>query len=814
MACVAIAALLVTSLLAAPQASAARTEFYGIAQGAPIDRRDLETMAAARVQTDRFLLFWGAVEPIHGSFRWEATDRLIGSLASHGVRAVPAFWGNPDWVYGASARPPIDSAFAQQAWQGFLKAAVARYGPGGSYWTNVYPQEFPNSAPLPVQSWQVWNEPNLKKYFAPYPSPGQYAQLLRLSVGAIKSRDPKARVVLAGMPGWGDFTAWDFLDSLYSVPRIKAYFDAAALHPYARDLDHFRLSIERFRAVMMDHNDGATPLWLTELAWGSAPPDSFGINKGPAGQAEMLSDSYKTILSHRGVWNVQRLFWYHLRDPVHPVATCSFCASAGLLEPDRTPKPAFSAFKSFSAETAAPRASITAGPGDGGLTRDPTPTFTLSSNEPGTTFTCRVDSDSFAACGSPFTTATLADGSHLLEVKAIDAAGNESTIASRSFTVDTSAPAVTISSGPAEGSTSSERNPSLSFASTEPGSSFDCELDASGFESCNSPFALSGLADGSHTFRVRATDAAGNRGPTASRTWTVDGPLNVSITSGPASGSVINDPTPSFAFSSAPVGAELSCRLDDDAFAGCASPFTTSGLFDGDHTFTVQAADGAGESAVASREFTVDTAAPAVRIEGPRRIETATRTASATFTLKVSERAVLRCAVGSKPVTSCSSPYRTPKLRQGTGILEVRATDRAGNVGTERKRFEIVRNLGGAPPLGAPGAPSHPRCRGVAATLIGAGGADRLRGTDGRDVIIGFGGDDKISGRGGDDLICARHGDDSATGGPGNDRIFGGPGADHIRGRAGRDGIWGRSGFDYCGGVSPSRGFGCERFPP
>jgi Bacterial Ig-like domain/RTX calcium-binding nonapeptide repeat (4 copies)/Glycosyl hydrolase catalytic core len=730
LACVAILALLATSLLAAPQASAARTEFYGIAQGAPIDRRDLETMAAARVQTDRFLLFWGAVEPIHGSFRWEATDRLVGSLASHGVRAVPAFWGNPDWVYGASARPPIDSAFAQQAWQGFLKAAVTRYGPGGSYWTNVFSQQFPNSAPLPVQSWQVWNEPNLKKYFVPYPSPGQYARLLRLSVGAIKSRDPKARVVLAGMPGWGDFTAWDFLDSLYSVPGIKAYFDAAALHPYARDLDHFRLSIERFRAVMTHHNDGATPLWLTELAWGSAPPDSFGINKGPTGQAEMLSDSYQTILSHRGAWNVQRLFWYRMRDPVNPVATCSFCASAGLLEPDRTPKPALSAFEGFSAETTAPRASITAGPGDGGLTRDPTPTFTLSSNEAGTTFTCRVDSGSFAACGSPFTTANLADGSHLLEVKAIDAAGNESTIAARSFTVDT------------------------------------------------------------------------------------EDPFNVSITAGPASGSVINDPTPSFAFSTEPPGAELSCRLDDDAFAACASPFTTSALFDGDHTFTVRAADGAGESAVASREFTVDTTAPAVRIEGPRRIETASKTASATFTLKVSERALLRCALDLKPVTSCSSPYRTPKLRQGTGILEVRATDRAGNVGTERKRFEIVRNLGGARPPGAPGAPSHPRCRGVAATLIGSGGANRLRGTDGPDVIVGFGGDDKISGRGGDDLICARHGDDAATGGPGNDRIFGGPGADHIRGRAGRDGIWGRSGFDYCGGVSPSRGFGCERFPP
>ena len=86
------------------------------------------------------------------------------------------------------------------------------------------------------------------------------------------------------MPGYGDPKAWDFLDDLYDVPGVKDNFDAAALHPYARDIDQFRDAIQQFRAVMTNHGDGATPLWLTELAWGSAPPDQFGINKGLAGQ--------------------------------------------------------------------------------------------------------------------------------------------------------------------------------------------------------------------------------------------------------------------------------------------------------------------------------------------------------------------------------------------------------------------------------------------------------------------------------------------------------------------------------------------------
>ncbi len=172
-----------------------------------------------------------------------------------------------------------------EAWQAFLEAAVARYGRGGSYWVDEYRERYGSDAePLPIESWQIWNEPNLTKYFAPGPSVREYARLLVISQIAIRNEDPQARIVLAGMPGYGDINAWDFLDSLYSVGGIKNHFDAVALHPYAPDLDQLRLEIERLRAVMKKHDDQATPLWITELGWGSAPPDDFGLNKGIQGQ--------------------------------------------------------------------------------------------------------------------------------------------------------------------------------------------------------------------------------------------------------------------------------------------------------------------------------------------------------------------------------------------------------------------------------------------------------------------------------------------------------------------------------------------------
>ena len=108
---------------------------------------------------------------------------------------------------------------------------------------------------------------------------------------------------------------------------------------------------------------------------------------------------------------------------------------------------------------------------------------------------------------------------------------------------DTAAPDTTIDSGPSGVENSGSAG--FTFSSSESGSTFECGLDAAAFTACDPPEEYTGLADGPHTFRVRATDAAGNTDPEpASRTWTVDtqGP---SITPRkPNPGSAIRDRTP------------------------------------------------------------------------------------------------------------------------------------------------------------------------------------------------------------------------------------------------------------------------------
>jgi hypothetical protein len=84
---------------------------------------------------------------------------------------------------------------------------------------------------------------------------------------------------------------------------------------------------------------------------------------------------------------------------------------------------------------------------------------------------------------------------------------------------DTTAPDTTISqSAPSISGTSA----SFSFTATEAGT-FEGRLDGAVFMTLTSPHVLSGLAEGSHTFEVRARDTAGNVDATpATFTWTVD----------------------------------------------------------------------------------------------------------------------------------------------------------------------------------------------------------------------------------------------------------------------------------------------------
>jgi CSLREA domain-containing protein len=180
------------------------------------------------------------------------------------------------------------------------------------------------------------------------------------------------------------------------------------------------------------------------------------------------------------------------------------------------------------ADTTPPETTIDSGPA--ASTSDTSATFAFSADEPGSTFECALDGAAFAACTTPAEHSGLVLGNHTFEVRAIDVAGNiDATPASYTWTIvpppDTTAPETTIGSGPA--ATTTNTSASFTFSSSEAGSTFECSRDGAPFTTCSSPQAYTGLTVGSHTFQVRATDAAGNTDPTpATYSWTISAPPN------------------------------------------------------------------------------------------------------------------------------------------------------------------------------------------------------------------------------------------------------------------------------------------------
>jgi hypothetical protein len=333
-------------LAAAPATASPRQQFFGVDLAGQQDSADFREMSRDGVATARFELKWASVQKAAGPPRWTPTDGLVGRLASQGLRPVPFIWGSPKWVTDAQSHPPIENADQRAAWRSFLTQLVDRYGLGGTYWAGPYQAAFGVGAPIrPITAWQIWNEPNIDIFFQ---SSGQraeeYVKLLRISRAAIKGANPRAKILAAGLVGNGSTRAWDFLNELYGVPGFKKLADATALHPFAFNTRQVRGMIRKFRRVMKLHGDAETPLWITELGWGSGPRYQY-LNYGLQGQKRRLRRAFLLVLRHRDSWRVPHLFWFEWRDPAGGAGDCSWCDTSGLRANNHDPKPALRAFR-------------------------------------------------------------------------------------------------------------------------------------------------------------------------------------------------------------------------------------------------------------------------------------------------------------------------------------------------------------------------------------------------------------------------------------------------------------------------------------
>ncbi len=351
----------VAALTLAPAATASPMAvprgFIGISPQKAAGDADYELMQLAGIESVRLPLFWGQIEPDASGIDapdWSSFDVQVAGAAEHGMRVFPFLWGTPEWVSPYAGGEPVGTAWQRYAWASFLREAVRRYGPRGEFW-----QENPDLPRLPIRKWEIWNEENIVT-FSHRPSPARFAELIRISGRILHRADPGSQVIVGGFFGRPlqvppNVPSGAFLSGLYRARRVKPFFDGVALHPYVAQAGAMRPQILNLRRIMSAHNDAETPLYVTELGWGSDGYESRW-ERGPYGQARELDRAFAMLVGNRWRWQIGGIWWFSWADVS---GACQFCDSAGLLTEAREAKPSWYAFNAWTGGDAAtvPRAS-------------------------------------------------------------------------------------------------------------------------------------------------------------------------------------------------------------------------------------------------------------------------------------------------------------------------------------------------------------------------------------------------------------------------------------------------------------------------
>lgn len=292
---------------------------------------------------------WDGVERTQGGgYDWSHLDRLVAAANARGIRILPILLAPPSWAREPSCEetqlcaPADPEMFAR-----FAAAAARRYAPRG------------------IHHWEIWNEPNMGRYWGVQGNVAGYAALLKTASAAIKAEDPNAVIITGGLApaatGNTDVSTLDFIDGLYAA-GVAGSFDAVGIHPYTYptpvnyDEDwnawmHMGTTRRSVRSIMVSHGDGGKKIWLTEYGAPTGGPGTRATIGGYGGspQPDHVSEDLQALMlteafaAHAAQPWAGPLFWYAYKDlGTSPETNENFF---GLRRADGGQKPAYVALK-------------------------------------------------------------------------------------------------------------------------------------------------------------------------------------------------------------------------------------------------------------------------------------------------------------------------------------------------------------------------------------------------------------------------------------------------------------------------------------
>jgi polysaccharide biosynthesis protein PslG len=229
----------------------------------------LRAVRATGAMTARTDALWEAAEPtapvggVH-HYDWSFDDAIAAALAQHGLQWLPIIDYSAPWaqsVPGVDHSPPSSAA----DYAAYAGALAARYGADGSFW-KAHP-ELPSD---PVQTLEVWNEPDNPTFWSPRVDPARYADLYVRARDAIAAADPSARVIVGGLTNVPSFIP----AMIQARPDLREHIDGVAVHPYGATPLGVVGNVAKARQVLSLTGLGAVPLYVTEFGWTTHPSSS------------------------------------------------------------------------------------------------------------------------------------------------------------------------------------------------------------------------------------------------------------------------------------------------------------------------------------------------------------------------------------------------------------------------------------------------------------------------------------------------------------------------------------------------------------
>ena len=292
-------------------------------------RRDWTLVKEARFTWVKQRLAWQDIEGDGpGRYVWAGSDRIVDEAQQAGLSLIFRVDHPPSWAIPTVPETPLPVDIA--AFGDFCHVLAARYAGR-------------------VAGYQVWNEPNLaREWNGLPPDPESYVHLLQACYIGIKTADPNALVISAGLSPTGSglpaaYPDTDYLTEMYSA-GASPYFDLLGLHAPgykappetspnqaadpANDYGGQRFfcfrHVEEMRMIMEAHGDTYKQIAILEFGWhtNNSPdhPDYAWFAVTPEQQGDYLVRAFRYAHTHWSpwigpmfVWNIPDSKW----DPSH-----------------------------------------------------------------------------------------------------------------------------------------------------------------------------------------------------------------------------------------------------------------------------------------------------------------------------------------------------------------------------------------------------------------------------------------------------------------------------------------------------------------